>query len=274
MVDNEKIGGGRMKKEVNLARLEEVLATGGTRQTVCKEFGISPGLIDQRLKKDPAFRAAYERGRARRKQSKGSASVQPSKSTAIDIEPEDQDVLDAVEAAGKNGATMASIKRVDTVRGMEESEINASLRKLAALGRIHVKAEGVNQTETFYLAQGEEPGVLDTSSGAATNNGANIMATKKRASKRGGATKKQSGGRKTAAKKTGGKRGRSQNILSGAEKVEFIGRAEESSDSCTPSQALNAAYAEMVYFEQWGKPSPQYGVVMGMLASFRPQPSA
>jgi hypothetical protein len=252
-----------MKKEIDPVRLEELAASGAKNSAICTTLGIHEVTFYTKLKKDRELKAAYERGRARAKEAKGPVKAGTSKSSAIEIEPQDQDVLDAVEAAGKHGATMASIKRVDTVKGMEESEIDASLRKLAALGRIHVLPEGVNQTETFYLGKGQDAD--------RALRGATTMATKKSAGKKGPASKKRGGAPKRAAKRSG-KRRASQNNLSEGEKVEVVGRAADPADSNgSPSHAIGAAYVELTYIRQWGKPSPMCDEVIGMLASFRPQ---
>jgi transposase-like protein len=223
-----------MRKEVDPARLEELAASGANIKTICAEFGISDPTLYQRLKKEPELKGAYERGRARAK---------ASKSAVVELEPQDQDVLDAVEAAGKNGATMHSILRVDLVRGMAEAEVDGSLRKLTALGRIHVKLEGVNRTETFYLGKGQSQ-----------TNGATRMATKKRASKK------------------SSKRRQPKSVLSDGEKVSLVGRAVDATETNgSPAHAIGAALVELTYIRQWGKPSPMCDEVIGMLASFRPQ---
>jgi hypothetical protein len=54
-----------MKKEIDPARLEEIMAAGGTRESACEEFGISDPTFYARLTKEPELKAAYERGRAR-----------------------------------------------------------------------------------------------------------------------------------------------------------------------------------------------------------------
>jgi hypothetical protein len=179
-------------------------------------------------------------------------------------------VLDAVEAGGRNGITLAGIKRVDLVKHLNHEQVLSSLKRLKASGKIHSTLEGPTEIATFYLGRGAEP--VGTLIDEATQNGDHTtMATKKRAGKK-------SSAKKSASKKAG-KRGRtSQNILGEGEKVKLVGKAAVDNvpkgNGDARGRAIEAARTELNFIQTWGQPSPKIAETVALLEAVTARPVA
>lgn len=244
-------------KEIDSTRLEELAASGKKASAIWRELGVSDATFYTRLKADPELKAAYERGRIRAQEAKGGKGTnQKVPTSTTKLTAEERDVLEAVEAGGQNGATRASINRLDFIKYLDDAQLDATLRRLAGSGHINVKLEGINQVETFYLGRGN--------GAAAIPEEIKPVATKK-------------SGKKAKAKKSGGKKGArkmraTQSLLSPGEIIprENIGPAFVPTDGEGQlGHAISAAFTELAFVRFWGYPSPRFDDVFKLVDGAR-----
>jgi hypothetical protein len=225
-----------MKKEIDPARLEQLAGSGKTTAEICEELGISNPTFYLRLKTDPELKAAYERGRAAAKAAKQNGTDT--------LSPTDLDVLDGIEAFGKDGATFQRLRTIESVSHLPDSQISTSIKKLTEAGRVHALPVGTSQTQTYFAGKGEKKSMNKTRQ---ENNGARKTATK-RTTKSTSSTK------------------RSTRVLKHSKTEEDAAPpAINHNDGEQVKRALMAARAEFYYQKCWGIPSPMFEETFNLL---------
>ncbi len=176
------------------------------------------------------------------------------------LTPQDEDVLDAVRAYRQNGVTVESLQRVQYLNHIPPEQLGASLARLKAAGQVRMEIAGEKKLPTYFPLESE--GQDDTReenkavSEEVTNEGAaEEVATKRRGRKAGA---KKGGAKKGAAKKTSKR-------AAGVTPIAPIGVAQVRSLTADTFNALEAAYVELAFIQQWGEPSPRCGEVLAML---------
>lgn len=229
-----------MRKEIDPARLEALAASGKKTPEIYQALGISDVTFYTRVNADPALKAAFARGKAT---AKDNGAGKPMK-----LDPNDEAVLDAVEAFRTNGANWERIKGVALTARMSDAEIRGSLQRLLASGAIHRAGDS-------YFPGQPSPGNASTDE----REKAEVTNEMKPRTKR-------------AATATKPKRTYVRKAKSSDEKeLAASGNGFQIEPETKPvnsqhNRALAVAFTELSYFKTWGEASPRFNEVLEIVS--------